>query len=160
MNLNRCRIAMLWLAGISLSVTFASAQTASTSATSATPSNVGSAPAKTSTTKKTSSRRSHRKRRPRGQQKMDAQRVQIIQDALVREHYMTKATGKWDATTQAALQKYQADNGWQSKVVPDSRALIKLGLGPSNDHLLNPESAMTSSAPGTHPQDQPVDPKQ
>jgi len=160
MNLNRCRIAMLWLAGISLSVTFASAQTASTSATSATPSNVGSAPAKTSTTKKTSSRRSHRKRRPRGQQKMDAQRVQIIQDALVREHYMTKATGKWDATTQAALQKYQADNGWQSKVVPDSRALIKLGLGPSNDHLLNPESAMTSSAPATHPQDQPVDPKQ
>ena len=42
------------------------------------------------------------------------------------------------------MQRYQADNGWQSKSVPDSRALIKLGLGPNHDHLLNPESAMTS----------------
>jgi hypothetical protein len=42
------------------------------------------------------------------------------------------------------MRRYQADHGWQSKTVPDSRALIKLGLGPSNDHLLNPESAMTT----------------
>jgi len=28
-------------------------------------------------------------------------------------------------------------------VVPDSRALIKLGLGPSHDKLMNPETAMT-----------------
>ena len=83
---------------------------------------------------------------------------QSIQGALVREHYMSKPTGKWDATTQQALQKFQADNGWQSKVVPDSRALIKLGLGPDNDHLLNPESAMTSTAPA-HTQDPPADPK-
>ena len=27
--------------------------------------------------------------------------------------------------------RYQADNGWQTKVAPDSRALIKLGLGPN-----------------------------
>jgi len=39
----------------------------------------------------------------------------------------------------------QGDNGWQNKTVPDSRALIKLGLGPNQDHLLNPESAMTSA---------------
>jgi hypothetical protein len=42
------------------------------------------------------------------------------------------------------MRRYQADHGWQSKTVPDSRALIKLGLGPSKDHLLNPESAMTT----------------
>lgn len=54
-----------------------------------------------------------------------------------------EATGAWDAATQAAMQRYQADQGWQSKTTPDSRALIKLGLGPSHDHLLNPESAMT-----------------
>jgi hypothetical protein len=42
------------------------------------------------------------------------------------------------------MRKYQADHGWQSKTVPDSRALIKLGLGPSKDHLLNPQSAMTT----------------
>ncbi len=53
--------------------------------------------------------------------------------------------GKWDAATQAALRRYQADQGWQSKTVPDSRALIKLGLGPSHEHLLNPESAMTTA---------------
>ena len=152
---------MLWLAGMALLATLSPAQTSSTSATSATPSNVSAAPAKTSTKKtQTAKRTSHRKRRPRGQQKVDAQRVQAIQDALVREHYMSKTSGKWDATTQAALQKYQADNGWQNKVVPDSRALIKLGLGPSNDHLLNPESAMTSTAPATHTPDPPADPKQ
>jgi len=57
-----------------------------------------------------------------------------------------EATGKWDATTEDALRRFQADNGWQNKTVPDSRALIKLGLGPSHDHLLNPESAMTTNA--------------
>ena len=49
------------------------------------------------------------------------------------------------------MQKYQADNGWQNKNVPDSRALIKLGLGPDHEHLLNPDSAMTTP-PELHPQ--------
>jgi hypothetical protein len=59
-----------------------------------------------------------------------------------------EASGTWDSATQAAMQRYQADHGWQSKTTPDSRALIRLGLGPSHDHLLNPESAMTA-APAT-----------
>jgi hypothetical protein len=105
---------------------------------------------KPSTTKKTTSKKHSRKRRPRGQQKMDAKRVQEIQDALVRENYLSKASGKWDTATQNAMQRFQADNGWQTKVLPDSRALIKLGLGPDHDHLLNPESAMTSM-PESHP---------
>ena len=54
------------------------------------------------------------------------------------------ATGSWNDASEAAMRRFQADNGWQSKTVPDSRALIKLGLGPSKDHLLNPESAMTT----------------
>jgi len=84
----------------------------------------------------------------RGQQAIDSTRARQIQTALIREHYMQgEPTGAWDAVTQAAMQKYQADQGWQSKTTPDSRALIKLGLGPSSDHLLNPESAMTSAAP-------------
>jgi peptidoglycan hydrolase-like protein with peptidoglycan-binding domain len=88
--------------------------------------------------KKTSSRR--------GQQKIDSERARQIQQALIREHYMSgEPTGKWDAGTEDALRRFQADNGWQNKTVPDSRALIKLGLGPSNDHLLNPESAMTTT---------------
>ncbi len=28
------------------------------------------------------------------------------------------------------MARFQADHGWQSKITPDSRALIKLGLGP------------------------------
>lgn len=101
-----------------------------------------------STTHTSSHRRSSRKRsaRVRGQQKIDSERAQAIQEALIREHYLTgEATGTWNQASEEAMRRYQADNGWQSKTVPDSRALIKLGLGPSKDHLLNPESAMTTA---------------
>jgi hypothetical protein len=82
----------------------------------------------------------------RGQQKIDEDRTHQIQEALIRQHYLNgEPSGKWDASTEDSLRRYQADNGWQNKTVPDSRALIKLGLGPSHDHLLNPESAMTSA---------------
>jgi len=85
-------------------------------------------------------------KRTRGQQKIDSERARQIQEALIREHYLSgQPTGMWDETTQSAMVRYQAENGWQSKTVPDSRALIKLGLGPSHEHLLNPDSAMTTS---------------
>src|SRR6202158_4002519 len=87
---------------------------------------------------------SNRRTKKRGQQAIDNTRARQIQQALIREHYMQgEPSGTWDAATQAAMQRYQADQGWQAKTTPDSRALIKLGLGPSPDHLLNPESAMT-----------------
>ena len=83
--------------------------------------------------------------RVRGQQKIDSERAHAIQAALIREHYLSgEATGTWNEASEEAMRRYQADQGWQSKTVPDSRALIKLGLGPSKDHLLNPESAMTT----------------
>jgi Putative peptidoglycan binding domain len=93
-----------------------------------------------------SRRRSHKHvAKVHGQQKIDPQRAQQIQQALIREHYLDgEASGVWDDASQRAIKKYQAANGWQTKVVPDSRALIKLGLGPDHDHLLNPESAMTT----------------
>ncbi|MFY9743361.1 MAG: peptidoglycan-binding domain-containing protein [Candidatus Sulfotelmatobacter sp.] len=92
----------------------------------------------------------NRKRRTmaRGQQKIDPERAQEIQQALIREHYLSgTAAGTWNQASEDAMRRYQADHGWQSKTVPDSRALISLGLGPSHDHLLNPESAMTSDPP-------------
>lgn len=92
-------------------------------------------------------KRSSRKKpvRARGQQKIDSERAQSIQEALIREHYMSgEATGTWNQASEEAMRRFQADQGWQTKQVPDSRALIKLGLGPSKDHLLNPESAMTT----------------
>jgi hypothetical protein len=36
----------------------------------------------------------------------------------------------WDGQSAAAMQRLQAANGWQTRITPDSRALIKLGLGP------------------------------
>jgi peptidoglycan hydrolase-like protein with peptidoglycan-binding domain len=84
----------------------------------------------------------HRSRRGawkrHGQQKIDATRATEIQEALIREKYLDgQPNGKWDARTEAAMARYQADNGWQSKVTPDSRALIKLGLGPKHESDLN-----------------------
>jgi hypothetical protein len=91
------------------------------------------------------SRANTKGKRRRGQQAIDSPRAREIQEALIAQHYMEgKPSGMWDAATQDALRRYQAAQGWQSKTVPDSRALIKLGLGPSKDGLLNPESAMTA----------------
>jgi hypothetical protein len=84
--------------------------------------------------------------RLRGQQKIDSARATSIQEALIREHYLGgEPSGVWDTESETAMRRYQSDHGWQTKEVPDSRALIKLGLGPNNAHLLNPESAMTSA---------------
>jgi hypothetical protein len=96
-------------------------------------------------TAKYASARKSVKKKPRGQQKIEPERAQAIQEALIREHYLSgEATGTWNQSSEDAMRRYQADHGWQSKEVPDSRALISLGLGPSHDHLLNPESAMTT----------------
>lgn len=73
-----------------------------------------------------------------GQQAIDSERVSQIQQALVREHYLTaEPNGEWDSTTQAAMQKYQADHGWQTRLMPDSRALKALGLGPDYSTAIN-----------------------
>jgi hypothetical protein len=74
----------------------------------------------------------------RGQQAIEPERVTQIQDALIRTHYLSgDADGKWDADTVTAMQKYQADHGWQTKLTPDSRALKSLGLGPDYSSAIN-----------------------
>src|SRR5215472_11429189 len=128
-------------------------------------------PAKHTTTKSSASAKavngksSKRHRRSRkgawkrhGQQKIDVTRATQIQQALIREKYLDgPVSGKWDARTEAAMQRYQADNGWQSKVTPDSRALIKLGLGPNHESDLikldaKPNSdAVASTTPASNP---------
>ena len=68
----------------------------------------------------------------KGQQGIKSDRAMEIQEALIREKYLTgEPSGVWDDRTKAAMEKYQGDNGWQTKEIPDSRALIKLGLGPN-----------------------------
>lgn len=118
-----------------------------------------SSSATTSAASHHSTRRTSRKSknaRVHGQQKIDSERATSIQQALIRDHYLSgEPSGVWDAESEAAMRRYQSDHGWQTKEVPDSRALIKLGLGPNNDHLLNPDSAMTSS-PIAHRSDPPA----
>jgi hypothetical protein len=72
--------------------------------------------------------------RASSQRAIDDNRATAIQVALVKQGYLTGETsGHWDSQTEAAMQKMQADNGWQTKLIPDSRAIIKLGLGPNHD---------------------------
>lgn len=99
-----------------------------------------------STHKLTQSRRHSTTRHARGQQAIDPDRATQIQQALIREHYLSSdANGKWDSTTQAAMQKYQADNGWQTKLMPDSRAIKKLGLGPDYSTAINAKTGNFNS---------------
>lgn len=91
-------------------------------------------------------KRLRRKKTVRGQKNIDSDRARAIQEVLIRENYLSgEATGIWNQDSEEAMRRYQGDHGWQTKEVPDSRALIKLGLGPSKDHLLNPKSAMTTA---------------
>ena len=71
--------------------------------------------------------------RPAGQRTIDDSRATQIQTALTSAGYMQgDPTGHWDSSTEAAMQRYQSDHGWQTKLMPDSRAIIKLGLGPKS----------------------------
>jgi hypothetical protein len=99
----------------------------------------------------------HKTKRLHGQQAIEPARVTEIQQALIREHYLTGgANGKWDQTTEAAMQKFQADQGWQTKLMPDSRALKKLGLGPDYSGAINARSSSFTDPPpaSTIPQEQ------
>jgi len=89
-----------------------------------------------------------RARRPRGQQVIAPDRVTEIQQALIREHYLSgEANGQWDERTKSAMQKYQADQGWQTKLTPDARALKKLGLGPDYSNAINAKNASFTEPP-------------
>ncbi len=69
--------------------------------------------------------------KPAPRRAIDDVRATEIQTALTNAGYLTgEASGHWDSETEAAMQKFQGDNGWQTKLIPDSRAIIKLGLGP------------------------------
>jgi len=92
-----------------------------------------------------------------GQQAIDPSRVTEIQQALIREHYLTdEANGRWDSTTEGAMQKFQADQGWQTRLMPDPRAIKKLGLGADYSGAINAKDANFGDPPpvSTIPSDQ------
>jgi peptidoglycan hydrolase-like protein with peptidoglycan-binding domain len=99
-------------------------------------------------------RRSKSAAKPPRQRAIDDTRATQIQTSLIKSGYLSgEASGHWDSQTEAAMQKFQGDNGWQTKLIPDSRAIIKLGLGPNRDPELSNSSSsvtahQTSSATG------------
>ena len=101
--------------------------------------------------------RGRRDWRRRGQQAIQTERASEIQAALIREHYLTgEPTGVWDERTRKAMTQFQGDHGWQTKKLPDARALIQLGLGPTHEGLLNPESMASSERPAATPPSNPA----
>ncbi len=75
----------------------------------------------------------HTARQEKAPMEMPSERATEIQSALIKQGYMTgEPTGRWDDQSVSAMQKLQGDMGWQTKITPDSRALIKLGLGPTD----------------------------
>jgi hypothetical protein len=152
---NRIQLAVV----LSLWLIFAGVTSATTTSNMAKPKSKHLQTSKThSSTASTSNSKTHSKHssknktiaksKPHGQRGIDEERTRQIQNALIQQHYLTgEPTGAWDQSTKDALTKYQADNGWQTKLTPDSRALIKLGLGPDHKGLLNPD---TASIPSPH----------
>src|SRR5271156_3350458 len=88
----------------------------------------------------TSSKKGKKVSRIHGQRVIDSERATEIQNALIQQKYLKGEPSKqWDAQTEVAMRQYQTDHGWQTKLTPDSRALISLGLGPH--HVEDPAVA-------------------
>ncbi len=100
----------------------------------------------------TSSKKGKRKQvsKIHGQRAIDSDRATQIQAALIRQKYLNgEPTRQWDTQTQAAMRQYQSDHGWQTKLTPDSRALISLGLGPQRTETAT--ASHTASTPQSQP---------
>ncbi len=84
----------------------------------------------------------HTSSKPAGPRVIDADRAAQIQAALIKSGYLTGTpSGHWDSESQSAMQKLQGDQGWQTRLTPDSRALILLGLGPNTSQAAGQGSA-------------------
>ncbi len=84
-----------------------------------------------------------------GQQHIKPQRILQIQAAMVRAGLLNRMSGRWDAATVDALRRFQKLHHWQTRYVPDSRALIALDLGPPQDYL--PGAHQLPPLPATAP---------
>jgi hypothetical protein len=81
-------------------------------------------------TKKKSRRKSRANRREPTQKAPTADRISEIQSALARGgYYKGDPSGKWDADTVGALQKFQSAHGLEPSGKLDATSLQKLGLG-------------------------------
>jgi hypothetical protein len=96
----------------------------------------------------------HMAREEKAPMAMPSERAIQIQSALIRQGYLTgEPSGRWDDQSVSAMQKLQGDMGWQTKITPDSRALIKLGLGPTDTAASVPAADLISGSSKGAPQE-------
>ena len=99
--------------------------------------------AKSKSTKHTQTSQSHDARR-RSAMRPEPQRVQEIQKALIQTGELhQEPTGRWDEATREAMKRYQQANGFAVTGLPDSKSLMKMGLGP---HPLPPDVATPAAS--------------
>lgn len=120
---------MRWLTiAASLALACAPAARAAQSSTGASSSTSSSSTS--STTKHPTHKHKHYTKHQPGQKAPTSDRISEIQSALAREGYLKgDPSGKFDANTIAALEKFQSDNGLEANGKLDAPTLQKLGLG-------------------------------
>jgi hypothetical protein len=101
----------------------------------------------------------HASKRQTSQKAPTADRISEIQSALAREgYYKGDPSGKWDANTIAAVQKFQSANGIEADCKLDAPTLQKLGLGSDIAGVFAPKPvappSCCSMAPATPPSSQ------
>jgi len=70
-------------------------------------------------------------RRRRAQLRPGQERIEEIQQALVKAGYLNaQPNGRWDDGTRDAMRRYQVDHGFAATGLPEAKSLMKLGLGP------------------------------
>jgi peptidoglycan hydrolase-like protein with peptidoglycan-binding domain len=93
-----------------------------------------------------SKKKSRRSRRTRGQTAPTADRIAEIQRALARDGFLKgEPTGKWDANTAAAMQRFQGAHNLKPTGKLDALALQKLGLGSEIAGVAPPQPAIPSA---------------
>ena len=100
----------------------------------------------------TKSRHSRYSPRTRGQRAPEPTRISEIQAALSKDGSFTgKPNGKWDASTVAAMKKYQEAHGLNPSGKLDAKTLQSLGLGSQTAGLAPPMPPVDSSSLSTSP---------
>jgi peptidoglycan hydrolase-like protein with peptidoglycan-binding domain len=76
-------------------------------------------------------------------------RIKEIQEALAKSgHYSGEPTGKWDATSKAALKSFQEANGLKATGKLNARTLQILGLGSETAGVAPPRKSVAASDAG------------
>jgi peptidoglycan hydrolase-like protein with peptidoglycan-binding domain len=143
--------------GLVCATGFAQSQSKSTTAShGSTSGSTTSHTTKTGSKKKTSAS-SSRSARVKMQTAPTADRITEIQSALAKAGaYTGEPNGKWDASTIAAMQKFQQANGLSPSGKLDALSLQKLGFGSDTAGkgaprpVAPPTTAATSSTSGIH----------